>query len=88
MRARGSNPHVVITGVWAKSEDAADQRLAAWSGPIHQIPCRIEKTFGTWKRSYGFRRMRWRRLAKVHLQARLTAIAYNLKRTRNILIPT
>jgi len=36
-----------------------------------------------WKRSYGFRRMRWRGLASAHLQARLTAIAYNVTRTAN-----
>ena len=87
VHARGGNPRVVITHVWAKSQDEADRRLAAWNGPIHQIRCRIEKIFGTWKRSYGFRRMRWRGLAKAQLQARLTAIAYNLKRTRNILMP-
>jgi IS5 family transposase len=69
------------------TQDEADQKLAAWNGPIHKIRCRIEKIFGTWTRSYGFRRMRWRGLAKAHLQARLTAIAYILKRTRNILMP-
>lgn len=46
---------------------------------------RIEKIFGTWKRSYGLRRMRWRGLAKAAAQVHLTAIAYNLKRTMNIL---
>ena len=30
---------------------------------------------------YGLRRMRWRGLAKAAIQVRLTAIAYNLKRT-------
>jgi IS5 family transposase len=69
------------------TQDDADQKLAAWNGLIHKIRCRIEKIFGTWTRSYGFRRMRWRGLAKAHLQARLTAIAYILKRTRNILMP-
>ncbi|WP_233553597.1 transposase, partial [Teichococcus wenyumeiae] len=39
----------------------------------------------TWKRSYGLRRMGWRGLAKACLQVHLTAIAYNLKRTANIL---
>ena len=87
VRTRGGTPRVIVTHVWAKSQDEAEQWLAAWNGPIHQIRCRIEKIFGTWKRSYGFRRMRWRGLAKAHRQARLTAIAYNLKRTRNILMP-
>ncbi len=37
--------------------------------------------------SYGFRRMRWRGIAKARLQTHFTAIAYNLKRTLNILSP-
>lgn len=37
--------------------------------------------FGTCKRSYGLRRMRWLGLAKAALQVRLTAIAYNLRRS-------
>ncbi|MCA1444345.1 transposase, partial [Ensifer sp. IC4062] len=54
-------------------------RLDAWNQPIHRIRGRIEKIFGTWKRSYGLRRMRWRGLAKAAMQIRLTAIAYNIK---------
>jgi IS5 family transposase len=50
------------------------------------VRCRIEKIFGTWKRSYGLRRMRWLGLAKAALQVRLTAMAYNLKRTAVILM--
>lgn len=42
---------------------------------------RIEKVFGTCKRSYGLRRMRWYGLAKAGLQVRLAAIAYNLRRS-------
>ena len=48
------------------------------------LDSRIEKIFGTWKRTYGLRRMRWRGLAKAAVQIHLTAIAYNLKRTLNI----
>ncbi|MGE8106810.1 transposase [Allorhizobium sp. NPDC080224] len=40
--------------------------------------------FGTWKRSYGLRRMRWRGIAKAALQIRMTAITYNMKRCLNI----
>jgi hypothetical protein len=50
-----------------------------------RICCRIEKVFGTCKRSYGLRRMRWLGLAKGGLQVRLTAIAYNLRRTLTLL---
>ncbi|MEM9439907.1 MAG: IS5 family transposase [Pseudomonadota bacterium] len=88
VRARGGAPRVVATHVWAENEAEVDRRLADWNGPIHQIRCRIEKIFGTWKRSYGFRRMRWRGIANATLQTRLTAIAYNLIRTQNILNPS
>nr|WP_082075792.1 transposase [Acidocella aminolytica] len=45
---------------------------------------RNEKISRTRKRSYGLRRMRWCGLAKASVQVRLTAIAYNLKRTLNL----
>jgi IS5 family transposase len=48
---------------------------------VRRVRCRIEEVFGTWKRSYGLRRMRWLGLAKAGLQVRLAAIAYNLRRT-------
>jgi len=60
-------------------------RLNAWNQPIHRVRGPIEKIFGTWKRCYGLRRMRWRGLAKAAVQVHLTAIAYNLKRSINIL---
>jgi IS5 family transposase len=62
-------------------------RFKAWNEPIHRIRGRIEKIFGTWKRSYGLRRMRWRGLAKAGLQIRFTAIVYNIKRCSRILAP-
>ena len=55
-------------------------RLEAWDAQVGRIRRRIETIFGTWKRSYGLRRMRWRGLAREALQVRLTAIAYNLRR--------
>lgn len=68
-----------------RDEAETVQRLDAWNRPIHRVRGRIEKIFGTWKRSYGLRRVRWRRLAKAAVQVRFTAIAYNLKRTIRIL---
>jgi IS5 family transposase len=69
------------------SNHAVDKgaQLKAWNQPIHRVRGRIEKIFGTWKRSYGLRRMRWRGIAKAAVQIHLTAIAYNLKRTLNII---
>ena len=47
----------------------------------------FEKVFGTCKRSYGLRRMRWLGLAKAGLQVRLTAMAYNIRRSWRVLKP-
>jgi transposase, IS5 family len=75
--AKGGAPKVVQTG--------ALRALRSWNYSVQRVRCRIEKIFGTWKRSYGLRRMRWKGLAKATLQVRLTALAYNLKRTMTIL---
>jgi len=85
VRARGGTPRIIATGMWGRDEAEVQVRLAAWNQPIHRVRGRIEKIFGTWKRCYGLRRMRWRGLAKAAVQVHLTAIAYNLKRTLNIL---
>lgn len=85
VRARGGTPRIVATGMWGRDEAETLGRLAAWNQPIHRIRARIEKIFGTWKRSYGLRRMRWRGLAKAAIQIRLTAIAYNMKRSLKII---
>jgi Transposase DDE domain len=56
------------------------ERLEAHNRPLRPIRARIEKIFGTWKRSYRLRAMRWMGLAKAKLQVHLASIAYNLKR--------
>lgn len=85
VRAKGGIPRIVATGMWGRDEQETLRKLHEWNQPIHRVRGRIEKVFGTWKRSYGLRRMRWRGLAKAYVQVHLTAIAYNLKRTMNIL---
>jgi IS5 family transposase len=60
-------------------------QLRAHNAAVRRVRCRIEKAFGTWKRSYGLRRMRWLGLAKAGLQVRLAAMAYNLRRTLTLL---
>lgn len=85
VRAKGGIPRIVATGMWGRHEQETLRKLREWNQPIHRVRGRIEKIFGTWKRSYGLRRMRWRGLAKAATQVYLTAIAYNLKRTMNIL---
>jgi IS5 family transposase len=85
VRAKGGTPRVILTAMWGRDERETLARLDAWNQPIHRVRGRIEKIFGTWKRCYGLRRMRWRGLAKAAVQVHLTAIAYNLKRSLNIL---
>jgi IS5 family transposase len=83
IRAKGGVPAVVGTGTWGGPEALA--RLAAHNARVRRVRCRIEKVFGTWKRSYGLRRMRWLGLAKAGFQLRLAAVAYNLRRTLTLL---
>lgn len=84
VRAKGGVPRIVATGMWGRDEAETLQNFKDWNQPIHRVRGRIEKIFGTWKRSDGLRRMRWRGIAKAAWQIHLTAIAYNLKRTLNI----
>lgn len=84
IRARGGTPMVVYTGTWGGPEALA--RLEAHNAAVRRVRCRIEKVFGTCKRSYGIRRMRWLGLAKAGLQVRLAAMAYNLRRSFGLLI--
>jgi transposase, IS5 family len=82
---RGGRPRAVWTGgTWGRGPEAL-ARLDAHNRAVQRVRCRIEKVFGTWKRSYGLRRMRWLGLAKAGLQVRLAAIAYNLRRTLTLL---
>lgn len=83
IRARGGTPRVVHTGTWGGAEALA--RLRAHNAEVCHVRARIEKVFGTAKRSYGLHRMRWLGLAKAGLQVRLTAVAYNLRRSWRLL---
>jgi IS5 family transposase len=85
VRAKGGIARIVATGMWGRDEQETLRKLKEWNQPIHRVRGRIEKIFGTWKRCYGLCRMRGRGLAQAAVQVHLTAIAYNLKRTMNIL---
>jgi transposase, IS5 family len=76
IEAKGGTPKLMRKGHrWLKAK-----ALEAHNRPLRPIRARIEKIFGTWKRSYRLRAMRWIGLAKAKLQVHLAAIAYNLKR--------
>jgi transposase, IS5 family len=87
VRAKGGVARIVATGMWGRDEAETLRKRHEWNQPIHRVRGRIEKIFGTWKRSYGLRRMRWCGIAKAACQIHLTAIAYNLKPTLNIMQP-
>jgi IS5 family transposase len=81
---RGGRPCTVWTGIWGSGPEALT-RLEAHNAEVRRVRARIEKVFGTMKRSYGLCRMRWLGLAKAGLQIRLAAIAYNLRRNWRLL---
>jgi IS5 family transposase len=83
IRARGGTARVVHTGNWGGAEALA--RLDTHNAAVRRVRARIEKVFGTCKRCYGLRRMRWLGLAKAGLQVRLAAMAYNLRRSWGLL---
>ena len=87
VRAKGGTPRIALTAMWGKPGDDTLCKLRRWNYSVQRARCRVEKIFGTWKRSYGLRRMRWLGLAKAALQVRLTAIAYNLKRSLRLPSP-
>jgi transposase, IS5 family len=87
VRARGGTPRIALIAMWDKPGDDTLSKLRCWNCSVQRVRCRIEKIFGTWKRSYGLRRMRWRGLPKAALQVYLTAIAYNLRRSLRVILP-
>ena len=72
-------------GYYVRHVPEALARLEAHNAAVRRVRCRVEKVFGTCKRSYGLRRMRWLGLAKAGLQVRLAAMAYKLRRTVTLL---
>ena len=71
--------------MWGRDEQETLRKLHQWNQPIQPVQAGSTRSSKTWKRCYGLGRMRWRRLAKAAVQVQLTAIAYDLKRTINIL---
>ena len=83
--AHGGRARIVQTGTWGGP--AALARLEQFNAEVRRVRSRIEKVFGTCKRSYGMRQMRWLGLAKAGLQVRLTTTAFNLQRSWRLLLP-
>ena len=67
VRAREGIARIVATGMWGRVEVETLRKLKEWNQPIHRVRGWIEKIFGTWKRSYSLRRMRWRWIGQSRL---------------------
>lgn len=79
VRARRGVPRIA-RAVTARMAPAKAAARRAWNRTVASVRCRVEKIFGTSKRSYGLGRARYVGLARVSLQAHLTFLAYNLTR--------
>jgi transposase, IS5 family len=79
IRERRGVPQIAgqVTSRMAPAKVAA---RTAWNRVIGAVRGRVEKVFGTSKRSYGLGRARYIGLARVSLRAHLTFLAYNLTR--------
>lgn len=84
IRKRRGAPRIArqVTASMAPAKRAA---RAAWNRTVAAVRGRVEKIFGTTKRSYGLDRARYVGLERVSLQAHLTFLAYNLTRAAGLL---
>jgi IS5 family transposase len=78
IRRRKGRPRI-MRRIDRRSRDPWNRRKASWNVAIRPIGARIEKVFGTIRRSYGAARARWRGLAETALQNRLAFMVYNLR---------
>lgn len=86
VRRRGGEPRIA-RHVHRRSRPALNAAKRAWNAAIGRVRGRIEKIFGTAKRSYGLARARYLGRRRVSLQVHLTFLAYNLKRAAALLRP-
>lgn len=79
IRRRGGAA-MIVRRIDPRSSEAMNAAKRAWNAAIRPVRSRIEKVFGTAKRSYGLARARYRGRRRVSLQIHLTFMAYNLRR--------
>ncbi len=83
LRAAGVKDRIMHRG--HKHQPALPHWQARRNRLISPIRAAVERTFGTLKRSYGYRRVRYRSLAANRLQLLLLCIAFNLRRADTLL---
>jgi transposase, IS5 family len=84
IRARRGVPQIARQ-VSSRMAPATVAARTAWNRAVSVVRRRVEKIFGTSKRSYGLGRARYLGLARVSLQVYLTFLAYNLTRATHLL---
>lgn len=84
---KGRGEPMIVRRLHKRSRAALDAAKRAWNAAIHPVRARIEKVFGTAKRSYGLARARYLGRRRVSLQVHLTFIAYNLRRAVSLARP-
>jgi len=84
VRARRGNPRIARR-LHRRMAPAKAAARRGWNATVARVRCRVEKIFGTAKRSYGLGRARYLGLARVSLQVHLTFLAFNLTRACNLL---
>jgi IS5 family transposase len=78
LKAAGVKDRIMHRG--HKHQAALPHWQAVRNGLISPIRSAVERVFGTFKRTYGYRRVRYRSLQANLLQLRLLCIAFNLRR--------
>jgi IS5 family transposase len=77
LRARGIKDRIMHKGQRGHKLTVWQKRHNKLLAPIR---CAIERIFGTWKRSYGYRRVKYRGLRRNENQLHLLCIAFNLRK--------
>ena len=84
IRRRRGEP-MIVRRMGGRPGTAMTAAKRAWNATIYPVRARVEKVFGTVKRSYGLARARYMGRRRVSLQVHLTFLAYNLRRAANML---
>jgi IS5 family transposase len=74
--------HGVANGILQKPSrgQPLTERESHWNRIFSVVRCKIEKVYGWWKRSAGYRRVRYVGLARNRLELEFKSICWNLKR--------
>jgi len=83
LKAAGVKDRIMHRG--HKHQAALPRWQARRNRLISPIRAAVERTFGTLKRTYGYRRVRYRSLAANRLQFFMLCIAFNLRRAETLL---